>query len=181
MSESLKNPGHPEVEFEKADMRPGVVYLFLVGLVIAGVFVAAAVWGVNQLMSSYNEAHHQPPKNPIVPMQADTRIVTAAEVQQFSSPRLETNERVEIRQFRLQEEQRLHSYGWVDESSGVVRIPIERAMELIAQRGLPTTPRAGEAPESTVKVIDEAARRSDTSITTPPSNPLKIPTQKVHQ
>ncbi|PYX92592.1 MAG: hypothetical protein DMG71_17645, partial [Acidobacteria bacterium] len=38
----------------------------------------------------------------------------------------------------LQQEEQLNSYGWVDEKSGFVHIPIERAMQLIAQRGLPT-------------------------------------------
>ncbi|MGH7952127.1 MAG: hypothetical protein ACREFE_09440 [Limisphaerales bacterium] len=32
----------------------------------------------------------------------------------------------------------LNSYGWVDRSNGIVRIPITRAMDLIVQRGLPT-------------------------------------------
>jgi hypothetical protein len=117
-------------------------------------------------MDSYNNAH-QPPQNPMIPTQANTRVVTSEEIQQFSSPRLETNERSEIAKFRLEEEQRLHSYGWADQSAGVVRIPIERAMELVAQRGLPTTPRTGEAPSSTVKVINEATQRSDTSAETP--------------
>ncbi len=170
MTESLKHGHNPDLEFEKADMRPAVVYVFLAGLAIAGALVGFAVWGVYHFMDSYNKAH-QPPQNPMVPTQADTRVVTREEIQQFSSPRLETNERSEINRFRLEEEQRLHSYGWVDQSSGVVRIPIERAMELVAQRGLTTTPRAGEAPASTVKVINEAAQRSDTSAETPQSKP----------
>ncbi len=33
---------------------------------------------------------------------------------------------------------KLNSYGWVDRKHGVIRIPIERAMDLVAQRGLPT-------------------------------------------
>ncbi|MBE7553545.1 MAG: hypothetical protein HS126_20945 [Anaerolineales bacterium] len=32
----------------------------------------------------------------------------------------------------------LNSYGWVDKEAGVVRIPIERAIELTLERGLPT-------------------------------------------
>jgi hypothetical protein len=31
----------------------------------------------------------------------------------------------------------LNSYGWVDKEAGVVRIPIERAIELTLERGLP--------------------------------------------
>jgi hypothetical protein len=35
----------------------------------------------------------------------------------------------------------LQSYGWIDQQKGVVRIPIERAMELTAERGLPVRKR----------------------------------------
>ena len=45
----------------------------------------------------------------------------------------------------------------------MVRIPIERAMELVAQRGLPTEPKAGAVPPSAVDVANQAAQRSDTS------------------
>ncbi|HEY1790272.1 MAG TPA: hypothetical protein VGJ73_19155 [Verrucomicrobiae bacterium] len=34
--------------------------------------------------------------------------------------------------------QKLNSYGWEDQSNGIVHIPIDRAMDLILQRGLPT-------------------------------------------
>jgi hypothetical protein len=151
-------------------MHPAIVYVFLASLAVAGAMVCFAVWGVYHFMDSYDKAH-QPPQNPMTPTQAETRVVTSEEIQQFSAPRLETDERSEIGRFRLEEEQRLHSYGWVDQPAGVVRIPIERAMELVAQRGLPTTPRAGEAPSSTVKVINEATERSDTSAETPQNKP----------
>lgn len=31
----------------------------------------------------------------------------------------------------------LNTYGWVDKQNGIVRLPIDRAMELLLQRGLP--------------------------------------------
>ena len=40
-------------------------------------------------------------------------------------------------------EKELYSYGWVDEKAGTVHIPIERAMDLIAQRGLPVRGQGG--------------------------------------
>ncbi len=52
-------------------------------------------------------------------------------------PRLQVNPRQDLRQFREAEDERLNSYAWVDEKAGVVRIPIGRAMDLLAQRGLP--------------------------------------------
>jgi hypothetical protein len=51
----------------------------------------------------------------------------------------------------------------VDQNADVAHIPIEQAMQLIEQRGLPTTPQAGTAPPSIVQTGREAAVQSDTS------------------
>ncbi len=85
------------------------------------------------------ENHHEPVQSPLVQQTtSDTRTVLPGETMKFPQPRLETDERREINDFREHEEETLHSYGWVDQQGGVVRIPIDRAMELLAQRGLPT-------------------------------------------
>ena len=60
----------------------------------------------------------------------------------FPSPRLEVDERSQLNSIRLAEENTLHSYGWVDEKAGTVRIPIERAMDLLVRRGLPVRPQS---------------------------------------
>jgi hypothetical protein len=52
-------------------------------------------------------------------------------------PRLEVSPQQDLRQIRAAEMALLHSYGWVDRQAGIVRIPIERAIELLAARGLP--------------------------------------------
>jgi hypothetical protein len=52
-------------------------------------------------------------------------------------PRLEVSPQQDLRQMRAAETALLHSYGWVDRQAGIVRIPIERAIELLAERGLP--------------------------------------------
>jgi hypothetical protein len=52
-------------------------------------------------------------------------------------PRLQRFPREDIMNFRIGEEAALHQYGWVDRSSGIVRIPIEEAMRLTVERGLP--------------------------------------------
>ena len=118
-------------------------------------------------MYSYLDARenrHQPALNPLVKQStADTRRVAPDDIAKFPEPHLETDEPREISNFRMHEEQALHSYGWVDQSAGVVRIPIDRAMELLAQRGLPTRPQAGTVPPSEINVVKQAARQSDTS------------------
>ena len=50
----------------------------------------------------------------------------------------------------------LNSYGWVDRTNGIVRIPIDRAMDLILQRGLPTqTNGAPETDGSALQLIQQ--------------------------
>lgn len=59
-------------------------------------------------------------------------------LERFPKPNLQIDddhaERLAL--YAAQNEQ-LNSYGWVDRSNGIVRIPIDRAMDLLAQRGLP--------------------------------------------
>ena len=58
-------------------------------------------------------------------------------VEAFPAPRLETAPREDLAAFRAREDAELHSYGWIDRQAGVVRVPVERAMDLIVERGLP--------------------------------------------
>jgi len=162
MSEETKH-GHGQEGFERQDLTAQGVFAFLIGLAVGGVLVYFVVWGLYRFMDA-RERSHQPPQSPLVKqVETDTRMVSPDEIAKFPQPRLEKNERVAIKDFRLQEEQTLNSYGWVDEKAGAVRVPIERAMQLLAQRGLPTTPKAGTVPPSAVTVANQAAERADTS------------------
>lgn len=163
MNEELKHGQHdPELEYEHQDMSPSSVYAFLTGLAVAGILVYFVLWGLYRFLDHY-ERTHQPAQNPLVQTEADTRNITPQAIQKFPQPRLEKNERVEINNFRLKEEQTLNSYGWVDQKAGVIRIPIDRAMALIAQQGLATTPKVGQVPPSEVNVVNQAAQRADVS------------------
>jgi hypothetical protein len=52
-------------------------------------------------------------------------------------PRLQAHPTLDLKNLREYEESRLTSYGWVDRPNGVVRLPIDRAMELVLEKGLP--------------------------------------------
>jgi hypothetical protein len=52
-------------------------------------------------------------------------------------PRLEAYPLAPRQVLRAQEDEVLTSYGWVDKDRGIARIPIDRAMELLVERGLP--------------------------------------------
>jgi hypothetical protein len=71
----------------------------------------------------------------------------AAMTQNFPTPRLQTDDgNQEIADLHAKEDLLLEHYSWANQSQGKVRIPIERAMELIAQSGLPVAPAVAEAP-----------------------------------
>jgi hypothetical protein len=53
------------------------------------------------------------------------------------APRLQTTPADDLAKTRQAEQRILNSYGWVDAKEKIVRIPIDRAIELTAERGLP--------------------------------------------
>jgi hypothetical protein len=164
MSDEMNlHQAHEEVAYEREDLRPRVIFSFLIGLALVGLLVHFVVKGMYGYLDAYQK-QHQPPLNPLVSQtESDSRRVSNADIARFPQPRLETNERMEINDFRLQEEKNLNSYGWVDQNAGIARIPIDRAMQLLAQRGLPTRPQAGAVPPSPVNTARQAANRSDPS------------------
>ena len=171
MSEDLKHMPAEE-GYERQDMTAQSVFAFLISLFVGGVIVYFIVWGLYHFMDARQRARQRQQSPLVKQVETDTRIVSPDEIKKFPEPRLERNERIEINDFRLKEEQTLNSYGWVDQKAGVVRVPIERAMQLVAERGLPTTPKAGTIPPSEVNVATQAAERSDTS-----NEPAKSKTQ----
>lgn len=153
--------------FEPQDLGSRPVYGFLISLVVVGVLIYYVLWGMFHFLDAYNRKHEQA-VSPMVQAEQDTREPgtpnTNLKIQrEFPEPRLEDNERTELAPFRYQEEQTLNSSGWVDQNAGVARIPITKAMELIAQQGLPTVPQTGSVPLSPVNLAKAAAAAADTS------------------
>jgi hypothetical protein len=61
--------------------------------------------------------------------------------QTFPTPRLLTDDGdQDVADLHAREDLLLNNFTWVDQSKGTVRIPIEQAMQLIAQHGLPMAP-----------------------------------------
>jgi hypothetical protein len=53
-------------------------------------------------------------------------------------PRIEVAPYEQIQNLRAHEDHVLNSYSWVDQKSGTVRVPIDRAIDMLAQKGLPS-------------------------------------------
>ncbi len=58
-------------------------------------------------------------------------------------PRLQVSPERDWLDMLSREQHNLNSYGWIDRNHGLVHIPIERAMALVAQRGLPAGVKGG--------------------------------------
>ncbi|MDA1313671.1 MAG: hypothetical protein O2968_10085 [Acidobacteria bacterium] len=114
-------PGH-----EQSDAHARPVAVFEVGLLVWIVISGVLMVGLFYYFTG-REAERDTGGSPL----AETRTVTPG-------PRLQTTPSDELEQLRARDEERIHSYAWVSEEQGVVRIPIERAMDMVAERGLPT-------------------------------------------
>jgi len=117
-------PG-PGKGYETTDVRPvAVLPWFLVFVVL----VLATLAGMYWLYAAF-EARHEAVAGPgvLTPVTEETHL----------EPHLQVTPAVDLAEVRAAEQRILSSYEWVDRPNGVVRIPIERAIELTAARGLP--------------------------------------------
>src|SRR6202451_2728042 len=139
MAEEIQHGNHASHgEYERRDIGVAGILYCIVGLAVATFVVHLVLAGLYDFLDKRARTH-QAAVNPLienVPM--DTRKVAPGYPNQaFPNPRLETDERGQLNDIRLNEERTLNSSGWGDKPGGSGRIPIDRAMGLLAQRGLP--------------------------------------------
>jgi hypothetical protein len=67
----------------------------------------------------------------------------------YPEPRLQPNPRQEMQRFLAAEQAELATYGWIDKTHGVVRIPIDVAMDKVARSGIPGWPDSAAATSPT--------------------------------
>jgi hypothetical protein len=170
MSDETMKHGHSDnggVEFEREDLSTRGVFGFMIGLGITGIVIYFIIVGLYSFLDRYERSHMTTASPLVAPSGAASRVVSKDYVEkQFrenGAPMLEDNERGQFSEFLMKQEKHLNSYGWVDEQAGVAYIPIERAMELTVQRGLPVLPKGGVA---------------EASASPAPKNPPKMVPQK---
>jgi hypothetical protein len=139
--------------YEVTDANTGGIIVFLAGLFISvGVFFVVCYGfgvGINHLFLDKQDGptNKWKAENQIAPTKALRSNPTLEQeqltklTQQFPTPRLELDDGNEdLTQLHDREDLLLNYYSWVEKPGGAVRIPIDQAMELIAQRGLPVAP-----------------------------------------
>jgi hypothetical protein len=111
-------PGH-----ETSDMNAKYVSYFGIALTVSAIVIHIVVW----LLFDYFIKHPQ------ITVYSPTRIRTERVVP--PEPKLQINPSLDWQSMVRQENEVLESYGWVDRSTGMARIPIERAMEIMVEGG----------------------------------------------
>ncbi|MGA2359045.1 MAG: hypothetical protein ABSF66_08605 [Terriglobales bacterium] len=151
MSDEMMNPGQSnqghsghETDFEREDLGTRGIFAFMIGLAIVGVVTYFIIVGMYSFLDKYERSQMATASPLVTSKGAMSRVVTQADMDKAfkdnGAPLLETNERGQFGDFLINQENRLNSYGWVDEKAGVAHIPIERAMDLIVKQGLPVCP-----------------------------------------
>lgn len=123
-------------DHERKDVDVISLFTIVFSLFVAGV----AIFIVVAMLMNYFSAH-EPPKT------AGQANIPAPGVAEFPQPRLEVKPGASLAEFRAAEDADLNSYGWIDRNAGTLRIPIDRAMQIILERGLPDVG-AGKTPLS---------------------------------
>lgn len=132
---------NPAVEHEHSDVNVRAILWFLAALVIGGVIVHVGLWWMKEALVQ-REREASPPLPPLAKRE---RLQLPRDVGKIPEPQLEAFERQALKELREKEARLTTTYGWVDKDAGVVRIPVERALELTLAEGLPArTKKAGE-------------------------------------
>jgi hypothetical protein len=118
---------HPSLHHDTSEVNIRAVLGFGVGLIVAAGFIHLLAW----LMFLFFAGRDA------VQVGLQYPLAIGQERRLPPEPRLQTNPRQDLRDLRASEDAVLHSYGWVDKDRGIVRIPIDEAMKLTLQRGLP--------------------------------------------
>jgi hypothetical protein len=146
-------PSNHEVRYEKTDALPRPLYQFLFWICVLTLVTAGVSWVTFAWLTSWREG-------------ASERAAMAApeDSQQPPAPRLQTREPRDLAAFTQQEAEFLSTYGVLDREKGAFHIPIEEAMKLTLERGLPVAspsplPEPKASPLSAGKETPKAAAR----------------------
>jgi hypothetical protein len=118
----------PPLNHELSDADPGPILKFLAFLVAGSTVIALLVVP----FYNYLERREAAEKTTRYPLS-----LTGEKRPAPPPPRLQTYPFQDIKELRQQNRPLVGTYQWIDRSAGTVRIPVERAMDLLAERGLP--------------------------------------------
>jgi hypothetical protein len=129
-------PTPPGAGHEHTDIDVAIGYRFALWLAVSMLISAGIVYGTFWFLEGQEQAANR----------AAQRYPMAAGIDRpRPTPMLQNQPFKDLHSLREDEAARLGSYGWVDKEGGIARIPIERAMDVMLERGFPARPSGGDA------------------------------------
>ena len=152
-NDALRNPA---VDYERADLSARAVLMFLIGLLVCGVFIELVLWGMFRFLRNSEgifaqgqvspmAASQQAPPQPKPAGSVMENVAPTPDVMVFPQPRLQTNDAGDMDKFLTEEQKTLNPEQPFRDQTGAIHISITDAMKLIEQRGLPVRPKAPPA------------------------------------
>lgn len=145
-AEYQETPGS-SYEHTDADSRSVIqfgLWLAIITVVTAGALAVAFTFGVSQA------AETAPPRYP---------LAAGQQKQLPPEPRLQQFPRTDMYQMWLRDEAALKGYSWADKEKGVVAMPIDEAVRLTLERGLPSRPQDGTVATPGLSASDASSGR----------------------
>lgn len=122
----------PPRGYETADVSPKGVFIFAGALLVSLGLILAGLAAFFQFMVRVD--HRLDARR----NQAESGSASRVHLRpNYTGPLLQVNPEEDLRAMTAEDAANLNTYGWIDRPAGVVRVPIARAMDLIAERGLP--------------------------------------------
>jgi len=128
-----RNPDNPEIVHEESDVNVRAILGYGVTLIVAGVIVFVLLWVLQGVYLRQTDRAQ---------MQVYPLADAGQQEQLPPAPRLQQNPQQDMRELRARQQALLRGYGWINRDAGVARIPIEEAMRIVVERGLPTREKA---------------------------------------
>jgi hypothetical protein len=108
---------------EQSEVSVRLIVVSLAFLAVATAITLALVVGIfRYFYASYSTAEATRLAQPVIP----------------PKPRIEVAPYQELQDMRVKEDHILSTYAWVDKDSQTVRVPIDKAIDLLAAKGLPS-------------------------------------------
>jgi hypothetical protein len=139
---------NPAVDYDRTDLSPRGILVFLIGLLVAGIFIELVIWGMFRFLSHspyFAKGNPSPMVStqkvqPLTAAGKDFENTTNVNPDTFPEPRLQTNDVADMNQLLESEHKILYAPQPFVDSNGTVHLPIGDAMKLIVERGLPLKP-----------------------------------------
>jgi hypothetical protein len=130
---------NPDVTYEHNDVSVSAIMKFVIGLLLfAAIIHVVVLWMFN--MFEQRESRAEKEARPAIVRSAEERLPPEPRLQ--LAPGHETHPLDDMDNYRDAQKRLLEGYGWINKESGTVRIPVEQAMHIIAERGLKPGQRA---------------------------------------